>query len=152
MNFINSERLREVSTKVSEELSKWMKEEYKLDGFDLVELFWDMTEDVIKKHNLDIQPQITSKVMMYLNTEEEVKILHNIGVQEFRIVPLFTEKSLRDFIEYRLDGKMGVVPFEDRYELYILNNETKEISVRWTVYNESMLENLWEIACLAASI
>lgn len=152
MNFISSERLREVSPIISEELSKWMKEEYELDGFDLVELFWDMTEEVIKKHNLEIQPQITSKVMMYLETQEQIETLHNIGVKEFRIVPLFTEKSLRDFVEYRLDGKMGIVPFLDRYEIYILNNETNEISVRWTVYNESMLENLWEIACLAASI
>lgn len=152
MNFITSERLRDVSPIVSEELSKWMKEHYELDGFDLVELFWDMTEEVIKKNNLEIEPQITSKIMMYLHTEEEVRVLHNIGVTEFRIVPLFTEKSLREFIEYRLDGRLGIVPFLEGYEMHILNNETNEISVRWTVYNESMLEGLWEVACLAASI
>lgn len=152
MNFITSEKMCNVSPNIGKELAAWVKECDVLGEYDLVELFYEFTEDVIKKNNLDMEPKFISRIMLYKDTSEEVSFLNNIGVTEFRIVPLFSESHLRDYIEYRMDGRLGITPIDKGYNFFIVKDGDDIISTEWTLEGNSIIELLWHIVCMVSII
>lgn len=152
MKFITSEIMCNAPSNVGNELSAWVKECNVLDEYDLVELFYEFTEDVIKKNDLDMEPKMISRTMLYKDTAEEVSFLNEVGVTEFRIVPLFTESHLRDYIEYRMDGRLGITPINKGYNFFIVKDGDDIISTEWTLEGNSIIELLWHIVCMVSII
>lgn len=141
MKYISSTVLFEGGEKVSESILKWINDDHMFEEFDLVELFWE-SNDCSER-------ELFSKKILFRELQQEIVTLNGKGITEFRVIPLLTEEQLRKVIQYKSEGKIGVIPVESGYKIYITEkNDVNHILNEWYFGSDvEYIDAYWEVFC-----